>query len=54
MKHKSDSEVPPMPIMDKIGKTVKNKKKKNNTDTCSDIDDLPEDLANMLLDDSVF
>ena len=43
-----------MPIMDKIGKTVKNKKKKNSTDTCTDIDDLPEELANMLLDDSVF
>ena len=53
MKQKSDTEVPPMPIMDKIGKTVKNKKKRNS-DTCTDIDDLPEDLANMLLDDSVF
>ena len=53
--NKSFSDVPPMPIMDKIGKTVKNKKHHHptDTDTYGDIDDLPDDLANMLLDDSV-
>ena len=43
-----------MPIMDKIGKKVKNKKNNSDIDTFQDIDDLPEDLANMLLEDSVF
>ena len=50
----------PCPLWIKLAKKVKNKKTTSNTDTIKDIDglddleDLPEDLANMLLDDNVF